>query len=104
MRLQKIASLENRLSIYRRERFQFFTREAPLMVGGAAVLISLLLYLLDRYSPNGFQNWEWVSVGLVVCISAPALLSLKPKRPTEDDVLADQFLRRAHGLDDTVES
>lgn len=103
MREKKIESLESRLASYRQERIKFLAEEAPLIIVVAAVVISGLLYLLNRYSPNGFYNWEWVSVILVVCVSAPALLALRPKRPSHDDVLADQRLRRLHGLDDTVE-
>jgi hypothetical protein len=103
MRVQKIECLENRLANYRQERLVFLRQCVPMIVGIGAVVISGLLYLLDRFSPNGFPNWKWVSVVLVACISAPALLAMKPKRPTQDDVLADQVLRRAHGLDDTVE-
>jgi hypothetical protein len=74
-----------------------------MIVGIATVVISGMLYLLDRFVPNEFHNWQYVSVILIVCISAPALLAFKPKRPSQDDVLADQRLRRLHGLDDTVE-
>jgi len=103
MQVQKIQNLESRIAEYKRELSTFFTRDAPMIVGVGILVISGLLYLLDRFSPNGFPNWEWVSLILVVCLSIPALLAVKPKRPTQDDVLADQMLRRAHGLDDTVE-
>lgn len=103
MRVQKIESLENRLATYRQKRFIFLTQHAPMVVGIGALVISGLLYLFDRFSPNGFPNWEWVSVVLIVCLSAPPLLAVRPTRPTQDDVLADQMLRRAHGLDDTVD-
>ena len=103
MRVQEIASLERRLASYRRMRFSFYTREGPIIVSLTAVVISICMYLIDRYSPAGYPNWEWVSVILAVCISAPALLCMKPKRPTQEDVYADQNLRRIHSLNDSVE-
>lgn len=103
MKVQKIANLQSRLADYKQAQFKFFTQDAPMIIGAAGVVITGLLYLVDRFSPSGFQNWEWTAVVLAVCFSMPPLLGVKPKRPTEEDVLADQALRRRHGLDDTVE-
>lgn len=101
MRVKKIESLESRLARYEQERRDFIFKEA-LPIFSLSVLVALgLMYGINCW---GAPNDNWLLVGTVVgaCLSIPPLWSTIPKRPTIEDVHADQRIRRAHGMDDTV--
>lgn len=102
MRIENIANLETRLAQYRQERFDFYTQQLPMFLGIGLFVLGGLLFGLHYWTGN-YANWQLHTVILAVCLTVPPALAVKPKRPTEADVLADQALRRFHGMDDTVE-
>tara|TARA_R110000851_G_scaffold7950_1_gene30558 strand:- start:18970 stop:19281 length:312 start_codon:yes stop_codon:yes gene_type:complete len=102
MRVQKIESLESRLARYEQERLSFVFKEA-LPIFSLCVLVALgLMYAINRWG-GAYDNWMLVGAVVGACLSMPPLLATMPKRPTIEDVHADQSIRRAYGMDDTVD-
>lgn len=102
MHVQKIESLESRLARYKKERLSFvFTEAMPIF--SLCVLISIgLMYAINRWVGT-YDNWLLVGAVIGVCLSMPPVLATMPKRPTLEDIHDDQNIRRAHGMDDTVD-
>lgn len=102
MRVQKIENLESRLARYKQERVSFIFTELTPIVSLCVLLAIGLIYAINRWV-GGYDNWFLVGAVLGACISMPPVLATMPKRPTIEDVHADQSLRRAYGMDDTVD-
>ncbi len=102
MRVHKIESMESRLARYEQERLSFvFTEALPIFSLGVLVAIGLM-YAINRWVA-GYDNWLLVGAVVGVCLSMPPLLATMPKRPTLEDVHADQSIRHACGMDDSVD-
>lgn len=102
MRVNRIEGLESRLARYEQERQAFLTTEAlPIFL--ACVLTSVgLMYAINRWLAP-YDNWLVIGTVIGACLAMPPLLAVMPKRPTIADVHADQSLRRAYDMDDTVD-
>lgn len=102
MRVQKIESLESRLARYEQERLNFVFKEALPILSLCALVALGLMYGINRWVV-AYDNWLLVGAVVGTCLSMPPLLATMPKRPTIEDVHADQSIRRAYGMDDTVD-
>lgn len=104
MKVQLIANYEQRLQQYRDDMWRFLIHETPWIL-----LCGLIIFLGASYAINRFvmpsRQWGslWLALGLAIGIILPVVFMLKPRRPSRADVLADQALRRAFGMDDTVD-
>jgi|LSQX01.2.fsa_nt_gb hypothetical protein len=104
MHVKKIESLESRLARYEQERMDFVFKEAlPILSLGVLVALALMFGINHWGMPLPYDNWLLVGAVVGTCVSIPPLLATMPKRPTITDVRADQSIRRAHGMDDTVD-
>ncbi|MBM94417.1 MAG: hypothetical protein CMI09_00995 [Oceanospirillaceae bacterium] len=102
MRVHKIESLESRLARYQQKRLRFFLMEVPSILTLGVLVVSGMMYAMNFWF-GGYENWLIVGAVLGACLSMPLLLESMPKRPTIEDVHADQSIRRAFGMDDTVD-
>lgn len=102
MRPQKIENLESRLARYKHERLSYLFTDALPIVALCTFVVIGLMYAMNRWIAP-YDNWLLVGAVVGACLSMPPLLATMPKRPTIDDVYADQEIRRAYGMDDTVD-
>lgn len=102
MYIHKIESLESRLARYKQERMSFVYTEALPIISLCVLLAIGLMYAINRWL-TPYENWLLVGAVVGACLSMPPLLATMPKRPTIEDVHADQSIRRAYGMDDTVD-
>lgn len=103
MQVHPIANLEQRLQAYRRERHNFYAGTLPWFAVGGFATTAAFLYVVQRFAPGTFAD----DIVLTAATAAPFYCVIpwavmRPRRPTQEDVLRDQALRRAHGMDDTV--
>lgn len=73
-----------------------------------AVLIALLAILrmyLDRTKSAGISWPEWLGLSIVIAVVAviPVIYAKVGSRPRHEDVENDRALRRAFGMDESVE-
>lgn len=107
MQPQPIANFEQRMNEYREEMRNFLLRECTWMLL-ICVLVSVgMMYLFAHFSFLGIQlpaDLDWLSLGVITggALMIPPFLMMKPRRPEPGDVKADQALRRAMGMDDSV--
>ncbi|MCK5531385.1 MAG: hypothetical protein KAI85_09035 [Halopseudomonas aestusnigri] len=102
MRVHKIENLESRLARYQHKRLRFFLAEAPSILTLGILVVSGMMYAMNIWF-GGYDNWLLVGVVVGACLSIPLLCASMPKRPTIEDVHADQAIRRAYGMHDTVD-
>ncbi len=106
MKIQPIASYEQRQAQYREELRQFvLSRFSWLCVLGLMVSLGMAYVLTHcTYQGIGPIEADWFGLGLALCFVTlvPVFMMLKPVPPRPGDVAADQALRRAFGMDDTL--
>ncbi len=102
MQTELLSNLEDRLARYRSECAAFYAVQLPAMFLFFVVVQLAIFYALDRYLGPLTQDWRILAVGFALMITVPPVLVMRPRKPTFDDVLRDQRLRRSFGLDDTV--
>lgn len=102
MEVQQIENLDNRMVRYEKARRDFYFIEVPLVLTiGLIVCVGLMGALNAWVAP--VEYW-WVKGLIFACVlSVPPLKMFMPNCPSVGDVEADQELRRAFGMDDTVE-
>ncbi|MGM8936869.1 hypothetical protein ACS8E9_18650 [Pseudomonas neustonica] len=102
MRVHKVENLESRVARFKQERLSFVFTEALPIFSLCVVLSIGLMYAVNRWL-GAYDNWLIVGAVVGACLSMPPVLATMPKRPTIEDVHADQSIRRAYGMDDTVD-
>jgi len=108
--VQKIANLQMRMASYHLE-MRGFLRDLAVMALVEACIVFPFVYfaptifsaLLSRSVDMDRGPLVWfLAVIMWVGMLVPPFMMMKPKRPTERDVLYDIALRRQVGMDDTV--
>ena len=102
MTVQPILNLEDRMRRYRSECFRVYAGELPAMFLLFLCLSLALFFAMNKYLGPLDYDWRLCALAFAVVIEILPVVMFKPKRPTQEDVLRDQALRREYGLDDTV--
>jgi hypothetical protein len=106
MAVQKIANMKSRLERYEAESRKFWREDfVPLALIGLVICFggSYLLTRVLGFDPVMGIDWRAAAACIWVLSLVPFILMKHPKKPTPSDVARDQALRRAFGMDDTVE-
>lgn len=105
MEVQKIASFEQHMADYRRERRHFLLVIAPvILLLGLGISVGMIL-LMTHFIDNEQNTTKAVLTGLLwgIALSTLPIQMAWPRKPRQADVIADQELRRAFSMDDTVD-
>lgn len=100
---KKLASYKTLMAQWRAER-----RRALLVAGAQILLIAAVLAAL-RFAFTDFPNlpswpkWMAISLGFAFTLGAPVYLVCLGSKPRPEDVEENRALRRACGMDDSVE-
>lgn len=102
MKVQPIASLEQRLHHYSERKSYWLTREIPMFLVGGCIISLIMSYFAASLEPA--MGEYWIAKGLVIgSIVASAPISMqRPKKPTQANVEEDVALRKAFDMDATV--
>lgn len=96
-----ISSFDERMRDYRKECRRFYYVAIP---AALLVLVASLAsyYALDAVLGPLRSDWRVVALGIALGVVVMPIYVMRPQRPSHEDVLRDQAIRRAAGLDDTV--
>jgi len=106
MQVQPIANFEQRMTQYRQEMRDFVLLQCPWLFMASLTVSLGFMYVATHSSFQGIppMQGDWRLLGLLaaVALMIPPIAMMKPECPTPGDVAADQALRRAMGMDDSV--
>jgi hypothetical protein len=102
MEVQKIASYEQRMQEYREECLGFWLKEFTLVAAIGALVVFGGMYGLSRIGITPDLDWRVLALLLWGLMLIPPVKMLHPEKPNPNDVLRDQALRQAAGMDDSV--
>ena len=108
--VQPIANLPMRMERYRDDLARFYRDLAAIAILTALLLVPAFYFtpvILSAVSgttvdPQHVESLWPMAVLFWLGMLVPVVMLLKPKRPTQQDVLDDIALRRQVGMDDTV--
>lgn len=102
MEVQKIAHYEQRIQEYRRECQEFWLKEFTLFAVIGAFVTFGGMYGLTRVGMTPVLGWRLLALLFWGLIMIPPVIMMHPKKPSPNDVMLDQTLRRVAGMDNSV--
>ncbi|WP_227474217.1 hypothetical protein [Escherichia coli] len=98
MKPEKIASLNQRLEVWRNERNKWLCLKMPfIVIFGCAFAAFVRAIMMENELP-----WYIRAGAALVAIAIPPLVFSYPKKPTQKDVEKDIELRKAFKMDHSV--
>jgi len=101
MKIQPIATLEERMVRYQRDVRKFWLSDfSPMVATGAVVVYGTMYGLTQVLTVQLIADWRLIATATWLVALIPPLKMLYPTKPLQSDVDADKALRRACGMDD----
>ncbi len=101
---QKLSSYKTRMAKWRAELRRSLIEACVAVAALTAILAMLRIYLAStRGDVISWPAWVGLSIAFSVTLVIPVIYTTIGPRPRPEDVEHDRALRRAFGMDDTVE-
>jgi len=105
MKVQMLLNFDQRMQAYREDRRNFWIKEFSSFALAGIVVTFGMMFVVSKIPGVEFpMNSNWWQFAFLFWLGAMVIpiKMMHPKRPSPDDVLRDQALRRQFGMDDTV--
>lgn len=106
MKVQRIASFEQRMQRYRNDLRYHLLFETPLLLLACVGASMGMLYIVSLSQPpatNVFGDWRVMGLVSGLGLAFWPIQIMWPEKPKASDVEQDRALRRAFGMDDAVD-
>ncbi len=103
MEVQKLANLDQMIQQWKLEVKTYFLKVLPSQAAVGLPFVMVVMYFLSPYIESLIElHWSLSAFIIWVCLQTPLIMAGIPRKPTQEDVNDNQTLRRAFGMDDTV--
>ena len=103
MEVQKLANLDQMIQQWELEVKTYLLKVLPRQAAVGLPLVMTMMYFLSSYIGSVIElHWSLSALIIWVCLQIPLIMTGIPRKPTQADVDDNRALRRAFGMDDTV--